>query len=150
MPWRKRFNKDRYGAALLILMGASVAIQGSGYRIGTLTHMGAGFMPVVYGVLMTAIGIALAITSSSQPDPDYPAAEWKGWICIIGGVLAFVLFGTYGGLLPATFASVFISALGDRKNNVRDAALLALAMTGASYLIFTLGLHLQLDPFTWG
>ena len=58
-------------------------------------------------------------------------------------VLSFVLFGHYGGLAPATFASVFISAFGDRQNSVRDAALLSLLMVVAGYLIFSLGLHLQ-------
>ncbi|MEJ0045599.1 MAG: hypothetical protein WDN04_05275 [Rhodospirillales bacterium] len=44
------------------------------------------------------------------------APEWRGWICIVASVLAFVVLGKYGGLLPATFAIVFIAALGDRDN----------------------------------
>lgn len=150
MQLPRKFNLDRYGAALLVLMGAAVVTQGVSFRMGTLTRMGAGFMPVVYGALLTLIGIVLGITSSSEPDEKGLPAEWRGWLCILGGVLAFVLFGRYGGLVPASFASVFISALGDRKNSVRDAALLAALMTLAGYLIFSLGLHLQLRPFAWG
>ncbi|HJV60480.1 MAG TPA: tripartite tricarboxylate transporter TctB family protein [Albitalea sp.] len=150
MHWLRRFNKDRTGAALLILLGVGVAVRGSSYRVGDLTHMGAGFMPVVYGVLLAAIGVVLGLTARDEPDAKGASAQWRGWLCIIGGVFAFVVFGHWGGLVPATFASVFIAALGDRQNTVRDAALLALAMVAAGYLIFSVGLHLQLAPFTWG
>ena len=146
----RRFNKDRYGAMLLVLLGIGVVIAGVDYHVGTMTRMGAGFLPVVYGTLITLVGIALGITSKSEPDEPGPPAEWRGWFCIIAGVFIFVLLGHYGGLIPATFGSVFVSAMGDRKNSVRDAALLGVAMMAASYLIFTLGLHLQLQPFVWG
>ena len=41
------------------------------------------------------------------------------------GVIGFVVFGVYGGLVPATFLSVFIAAMGDRTNGIRGAVLLA-------------------------
>ncbi|MDE2399305.1 MAG: hypothetical protein KGL43_13315 [Burkholderiales bacterium] len=61
-----------------------------------------------------------------------------------------MVVGTYGGLVPAGFTSVFISALGDRNNSVRDAALLGVAITILGYPIFSLGLSLPLQPFAWG
>jgi len=146
----RHLNRDRLGALLLILIGSGVVVQGTGYRMGTLTHMGAGFMPVVYGTLMTCIGIVLGVTAQRGPDAVRRKAEWRGWFCIVGGVAAFVVLGHWGGLAPATFAAVFISALGDRHNSLRDAALLALLMVVAGTLIFNVGLHLQLPLFGWG
>lgn len=150
MSWLRRFNKDHYGATLLVLLGSAVGVQGAGYHVGSLTHMGAGFMPVVYGTLMVVVGLLVAVTAKHGPDPKGKPAEWRGWACILGGVFAFVLFGKYGGLVPAEFASVFISALGDRNNRVRDAAMIATAITVLGYLIFSLGLSLPLRPFAWG
>lgn len=150
MSFLRRLNKDRTGAILLIVLGVAVIVQANGYRMGSLTRMGAGFMPTVYGTLIVLIGVMLGATAKRGPDEAGLPPEWRGWICIVAGVLAFVLFGTYGGLVPATFASVFISAMGDRKNTVRDAALLSLAMVIAGTLIFNVGLHLQLPLFSWG
>jgi hypothetical protein len=150
MLWRLKFNKDRYGAALLILLGTAVVVAGNEYHMGSLTRMGPGFLPVVYGSLLILVGVLIGITSRGQAGHRLARAEWRGWFCILAGVLAFVVLGRWGGLLPATFASVFISAMGDRNNKVRDAALLALAMTVAGYLIFHVGLNLQLPPFQWG
>ena len=157
-----KLSKDHFGAALLILMGSGVVIEASRYPFGSLTQMGPGFIPTVLGVLLMLVGLAIGLTARSQekssrigrPSSRRPEhanrAEWRGWICIVAGVLAFVLFGHYGGLAPATFASVFIAALGERRNSVKDAALLALGITIAGTLIFSWALHLQLPLFTWG
>jgi len=149
--WRS-LNKDRVSAVLLILLGVAIVAQGLAYRMGTLTRMGAGFIPVVLGALLALVGVAIGVTAERGDfgnAKDSPA-EWRGWLCILGGVAAFVVLGVYGGLAPATFASVFIAAMGDRGNSVRDAALLALALVVAGALIFSYGLHLQLPLFTWG
>ncbi|MDE1950912.1 MAG: tripartite tricarboxylate transporter TctB family protein [Burkholderiales bacterium] len=134
----------------MVLLGTAVGVQGAGYHVGSLTHMGAGFMPVVYGTLMVVVGLLIAATARRGPDPKGKPAEWRGWACILGGVAAFVVLGKYGGLIPAAFASVFISALGDRNNTVRQAALLGVAITLLGWLIFSVGLSLPLQPFAWG
>lgn len=145
----QRMNKERCGAALMILLGAAVTLQGSEYRFGSLRHMGAGFMPVVYGVLLAIVGVLLMLTAKREPDEAGHPPEWRGWLCILASVFAFALLGSHGGLIPATFVSVFVAALGDRQNSLRDAALLALLMVAAGVLIFRFGLHIQLPLFTW-
>ena len=150
MQWLRRFNKDRTGAILIILLGVGVAVQGSTYRMGELTRMGAGYMPVVYGVLMAAVGVLLMLTAKRGPDDEVARPEWRGWICIVAGVFAFVLLGHYGGFVPASFAAVFISAMGDKHNNVRDAVLLAAVITLVGWLIFIVGLGMPLPVFGWG
>lgn len=148
----RRLNKDGVSAVLLIVIGLAIAAQGMTYKIGALTRMGAGFMPVVYGVLLALMGLAIGITAEKGDFGDEKTAptEWRGWLCILGGIVAFVVIGVYGGLAPATFAAVFISAMGDRENSVRDSFLLALALVITGGLIFSYGLHLQLPLFSWG
>ena len=150
-PWRS-FNKDRVSAILLIVMGVGIVLQGMTYRMGALTRMGAGFIPVVLGTLLALVGVAIGLTA--EPG-DFGTAEavpteWRGWLCVLAGVLAFVVFGQYGGLVPATFLSVFIAAMGDRGNRIRDAALLAAGITVAGVLIFIYGLKMTFPLFTWG
>lgn len=148
----REFNRDRVGALLLILMGSGIVAQGLTYRMGALTRMGAGFIPVVLGILLILVGMAIGVTA--EPG-DFGTArsmptEWRGWLCILGGVLAFVVFGTYGGLVPATFLSVFIAAMGDRGNKVRDAAILSAGITIVGVLIFVFGLKMTFPMFSWG
>ncbi len=148
----RRFNKDRVGAGLLILIGAGIAGQGLTYRMGALTRMGAGFIPVVLGTLLMLVGLAIGVTA--EPG-DFGTAktmptEWRGWLCVLGGVVAFVVFGVYGGLVPATLLTVFIAAMGDRTNSIRDAVILAVGVTVAGVVIFVYGLSMTFPMFSWG
>lgn len=64
--------------------------------------------------------------------------------------MAFILIGKFGGLVPATFALVFISAMGDRQHTVRSAALLAVGVTLLGVAVFSWALQLQFPLFRWG
>ncbi|MDF3831541.1 tripartite tricarboxylate transporter TctB family protein [Cupriavidus basilensis] len=154
-----RFKKDYYGGALMTLIGLATAGAGMQYHTGTLSHMGPGFFPVAVGVLLALVGIMIAVSArNEQPAKAQPAGhghghgmpDLRGCVCIVLGVLAFLLLGKYGGLIPATFAIVFISALGDRSNTVKQAAVLALAMCVVAAVVFWWALQLQLPLFAWG
>lgn len=159
MRYMNRLNKDCMGAALVSALGAVVLVLGLTYEPGTLRQMGAGFLPIVFGVLMIAVGLVIGLTAvlaqappvdRETPAPAGSEAQWRGWACIIGGVLAFVVFGRFGGFVPAAFLSVFVAALGDRENSVRSAAGLAAVVDVFSIAIFHYGLHVQLALFQWG
>ncbi|MCR2752415.1 tripartite tricarboxylate transporter TctB family protein, partial [Salmonella enterica] len=89
-------------------------------------------------------GILIAISArSGDATPPAPGdghahglPDFRGSACILLGTLAFLLLGHYGGLLPATFAIVFISALGDRKNTVKQAFVLSLGMSVIAVVVF--------------
>lgn len=157
IPPRLR-SKDYLGAVLMISMGSAVAFAGFGYRIGTLTAMGAGYFPTVLGILMVLVGLLIGLTAAPALETGRVVAHGHGssafepraWGFILAGIAAFVLLGTYGGFVVASFACVFISALGDRQNSVRDAFALACLIVAAGYLIFHWGLGLQFEAFRWG
>lgn len=146
-------GRDYAGGVLMIALGLGAAFQGATYPIGRLSRMGPGFFPVALGVILTLAGVAIAITARFEQDvvdAKSRSSEWRGWICICSSIVAFVVLGEWGGLLPATFAVVFISALGDRQNRLLDAALLAIACVVVALVVFHFGLQLQFPLFQWG
>ena len=58
-----------------------------------------------------------------------PKPEWRAWACILAGPILFIILGNLGGLIPATFACVFVSALGDRDSTWKSAFILAIGVT---------------------
>src|ERR1700676_3545305 len=117
-------NRDYYGGALMFLLGLGAILQGRTYPVGTLSRMGPGFFPVALGVILALVGAAIALRArflKGETEEKVLAPEWRGWFCICLSIVAFVVLGKYGGLLPATFAIVFISALGERENTVKNA-----------------------------
>ncbi len=148
-----RFRKDYYAGALMILIGLYAADKGASYQIGTLSRMGPGLLPVSLGVLLVLLGAAIALTAQApvvETKAEATRPEWRGWLCICASIVAFVVLGRYGGLVPATFAIVFISALGDRDNTLLGALVLSLTLLAVCIAVFWWGLQLQLPLFQWG
>lgn len=151
-------HKDFLGGMLMVVLGLAAAYEASHYNLGSLRRMGPGYFPMVLGILLAAVGV-LIVASSRRKTGTVAAMEiaaenlrpeWRGWICICAGIAAFCIFGIYGGLLPATFATVFISALGDRQNTLRTALVLAALMTIVCLIIFWWLLQVQFPLFRWG
>jgi uncharacterized membrane protein YhdT len=135
------WKRDYYAGGLMLLLGIGAAVTGSGYKFGSLARMGPGFMPVVLGIVLAFIGILIAGTAllSSEPDdskflPDNP--QWFGWFCILMGPVLFIVFGYYGGMIPAIFACVFVCALGDKTATYKSSVVLALGVTVFGVLLF--------------
>ncbi len=147
------YTRDYYGGALMVLIGLGAVAQGMTYGVGTLTHMQSGFFPVALGCVLALLGVAIAASAKREETADAgedEPPEWRGWICITLGILAFLALGRFGGLLPATFALVFISALGDRDNSVRAALILAVAICAVSVAVFWWALKLPFPLLSWG
>ena len=154
------YRLDYYGGALMALIGAGAVTQGLGYNFGSLTRMGPGFFPTCLGAILVLLGIGIAATAkrpaartTQQKTCRSKAAapEWRGWFCICLSIVAFVVLGKYGGLLPATFAIVFISALGDRENTLEArAAAVARGHPLVAVVVFWWALQVQFPLFTWG
>ena len=151
---RLRNKRDFYAGLLMALFGLVAALEGGRYNVGTLMQMGPGFFPIALGVLLVLLGILIAGTGLATPDPggerilpDNP--QWRGWACIIAGPLLFMLLGQYGGLIPATFACVFVSALGDRTATLKGSLTLAAAITAFGAVLFSYILHVPLPLLRW-
>ena len=147
-------KRDFYAGGLVILLGLVMALKGPTYRLGTLMHMGPGFMPTALGVILIFLGILIAGAAIGVPpgeDEDILPAhpEWVGWACILAGPLCFILFGSYFGLIPAIFSCVFVSALGDRQATVRGAATLAAVVTIFGVGLFSYLLQVSMPLLTW-
>lgn len=156
MDSSKKYKKDYYGGALMVLIGLGAVNGGLEYHVGTAAHMGPGFFPAALGGLLAFVGVLIAIGARSGGPSEAPIGhssavpDFRGTFCILLSIVAFFFFGEYGGLLPATFAIVFISALGDRSNTIFHALALAVAMSLIAVAVFWWALQLQLPLFRWG
>jgi hypothetical protein len=145
-------KRDYYAGALIALIGAAAAYQGSKYGIGSLDEMGSGFFPVVIGLAMILTGASIAISGGKMeeqtPGPNLYAAsstiDWRGWIAIIAGTCLFMALAEYAGLLPAIFACVFVSALGSKSTGWKEALILAACVTAFGVALFAIGLKVQI------
>lgn len=106
-----------------------------------------------YVLLACGLGIALGEDAGTDAGDrghdwiDLDRPDWRGWGCILGGMLAFLLLARTAGLFPATFTCVFVSAMGDRTATLKGVAILAALIAAFGCAVFYYGLHIQLPPF---
>ena len=148
-------KRDFYAGGLTILLGAAVTLDSMTYTLGTLTHMGPGMFPLMLGITLTFIGVLILGAAMATPLSDDESImpknrEWRGWGCILAGPILFIILGEFFGLVAATFACVFVPALGDRTSTVKGSALLAAGVTFFGVLLFTYVLKIPFPMFRWG
>ena len=150
-------KRDFYAGGLVILFGLVMALKGPSYRLGTLMHMGPGFLPTALGILLSLLGIAIAAASLAPGSdehggdqsllPEHP--QWWAWFCILMSPVAFIFFGRYFGMAPGTFACVFIAALGDKTATWKGTIILASVVTVFGVSLFSYFLQVPMPILTW-
>jgi hypothetical protein len=147
-------KRDFYAGGLMVLLGLGIALKGASYRAGSLMHMGPGFLPTALGVLLVMLGIAIAIAAMSPSIgederilPEHP--QWWGWFCILMSPVLFIFFGRYFGMIPGTFACVFIAALGDKTATWKGTIILATVITVFGVALFSYFLQVPMPILTW-
>jgi putative Ca2+/H+ antiporter (TMEM165/GDT1 family) len=149
-------KRDFYAGGLMVLLGLGIAVKGASYRAGTLMHMGPGFLPTALGVVLILVGIAIAVAGLSSADdgedenilPENP--QWLAWLCILASPVAFIVFGRFFGMIPGTFACVFIAALGDKTATWLGTIILSTVVTIFGVALFSYFLQVPMPILTWG
>lgn len=147
-------KRDFYAGGLMILFGMLMALKGPTYQLGTLMHMGPGFLPTALGVILIGLGVAIGATATAVPDGEdediLPAQpQWFAWACILASPLVFIIFGSYGGMVPGTFMCVFVAALGDKDATWKSSLLLATLITVFGVALFSYVLQIPMPVLQW-
>lgn len=145
---------------LLIATGLAAVLGARQHDLGSLARMGPGYFPMLLGWVLAIIGVLIVVTPDTA---DEIAADSDGktvlqrvrpharaWLAAILGMTAFIVLGIYGGLVPATFALVFISAIGDPKNSITTCLLLSVLVVIFAVAVFHFGMQMQFPLFRWG
>jgi hypothetical protein len=159
---------DLLAGAIFIAFGGAFAYTASTYEVGSLLNMGPGYFPLVLGLILAALGVAIMVaglitarrTATASPtdtprgpvSPDGPGmeAEERGSVPWARGgllLLAILFFGvTVGGLGlgPTLFVTVFLAALAGRGTKWQQALVISLGLSLLSVLIFVVILQLRL------
>jgi len=148
-----------YAAVFTLLIGAGTALGSLDYNLGTLARMGPGYFPLMLGVILIVLGVLIVITPDSadeiradarrEPLKKMIQRRLRPWGATAGGVIAFIALGRYGGLVPATFALIFVAALGDPKNSLKSCFWLALGVVVFAVAVFHYGMQMQFPLFAW-
>ena len=131
-----------------VVLGAWVVWVTSDYRFGTPRRMGPGFFPVTLGVILTALGV-LIILSSLKMREAMGRLPLRPLIVLPATILAFALLLPRVGYGPAGVVTVLAAGLAGRAATPLALGLLAVVLVGATWLLFAQALGVRLPLFAW-
>jgi hypothetical protein len=134
-------TKELVSGGLFVAFGTYFATEALHYEIGTAFRMGPGFMPLMLGGVLVALGAAVAISGLGKPDRETRSPpSWRAIVLILGTIIFFAATIRGLGFVPVVFISAFATAMASRNNSPIFAAMLAVALTVMCTLIFVVGL----------
>lgn len=153
-------QKDFFSGLMFMGVGTAFAWGASTYNIGTGARMGPGYFPLMLGILMTIIGIAIVFTSlvvETVGGDKIGKWAWKPLFFIIASNVVFgvMLAGVPSfkipamGLIAAIYALVFIASMAESGWKFKTTLILATVLAVGSYLAFVKLLALQFPVWPW-
>ncbi|MDM0040063.1 tripartite tricarboxylate transporter TctB family protein [Variovorax sp. J22G21] len=149
-------QKDFFAGLMFAVVGGAFAWGASTYNVGNGARMGPGYFPLMLGILMSLIGLAIMFTSmTAETEDGEPIGKWA-WKQIVFIISANLAFGLLLGGLPSIgipamgliigiYALVLISSLAGSEFDLKKVLILATVLAVGSYIAFIWALKLQLQ-----
>ena len=147
-------QKDFFSGLMFMGVGAAFAWGATTYNVGEGARMGPGYFPLMLGVLMAILGIAVTFKSlvvETEGGDKIGKWAWKPLVYIIAANLLFgVLLGGLPsiklpamGMIAAIYALTFVASMAEAGWKVKNTCVLATVLAAGSYIAFVVVLKLQ-------
>ena len=141
--------QDFWSGLLFAAIGAAGAYMSRDLAFGALTRMGPGFLPTVLSWALIGVGALVTLRSFTLQGGQIQPSMWRPQILIIAAIILFALLIERVGLVPTVLAVIIVASFASDEFKLRDALLLAAAMSLACYIVFVVLLGLPLQPLAW-
>lgn len=114
--------------------------------LGVIRRLGPGGFPFGVGIILIVLGAMIALPAVGRGSK---ALQWKLRVPLVitAAIVAFALSARTLGVVPAIFLTVFISSLADLRLKPLFSAMLASALSGMVWLLFSVALGLTIPMF---
>ena len=139
-----RHPKDFFAGLLFIAFGIAAIVIGSRYALGTAARMGPGYFPRILGMLLIALGLALAVRALRISGSPIPAFKWRPLLIVLGSVVAFGLMVNHAGIVVSTIFLIVAASAASHEFRPRESLIAGAALAALAVGVFVIGLKLQL------
>jgi len=126
-----------FGTGLFFLVWAV-----ANYQMGTAVRMGPAYFPAVLGGLLALLGVIIFLGSFAIEGSPVPQFHFRPLVFITVGVVLYGYLMKPVGLVGATAALVYVSALGGHEFKWKEVTILFVVLILFSVLVFVKGLTL--------
>ncbi|WP_052422716.1 tripartite tricarboxylate transporter TctB family protein [Nonomuraea candida] len=146
---RRRSFPDVLAGGIFVLIGGAFVAGSLGYELGTPLRMGPGAFPLLAGVAVAGLGLAILVKGLVAGEViAFGPIPWRA-VAVIVAALVFFGFTVRGlGFVPASAVTALLTTLASTRVRPLTAVLVAAGLTVAATLIFVVGLQLRIP--LWG
>ncbi len=140
-----RALKDILAGGIFVALGLGFALGALSYDLGTPLRMGPGYVPLVLGGLLAAMGVGIIVKGfiAGEGDP-LGGFEWRAVVLVTAALIFFGVTVRGLGAAPALFGASLLASLARSGTSWREALLIAAGLTVLSVVIFIVALQLRL------
>lgn len=142
MRLRVKNRKDLYSGLIFVFFGGFFAVLARNYPMGTALRMGPSYFPTILGSLLVILGVIIALRSLVVAGEKISPIGYRPLLLILTAVIVYGLLLDHLGLVIATVALVFISALGGHEFHFKEVLILTALLVALSVGAFVYGLGL--------
>lgn len=146
---RRRSFPDVLAGGIFVLFGGAFVVGSLGYGLGTPLRMGPGAFPLLVGVIVAALGLAIVVKGLIAGEMvSFGRIPWRAVAVIMVAILFFGFTIEGLGFVPTSVVTALLTALASARVRPLTAVAVAAGLTVASTLIFVVGLQLRIP--LWG
>ena len=147
-------QKDFFSGLMFMGVGVAFAWGATTYKVGEGARMGPGYFPLMLGVLIAILGIAITFKSLVVETVGGDKIGKWAWKPLVYIIAANLLFGVFLGGLPSIklpamgliagiYVLTFVASMAENGWKVKNTFILATVLAVGSYIAFVLVLKLQ-------
>jgi hypothetical protein len=118
------------------------------YGLGRPGRIGAGYVPLVVGLLLLGLGLLLVTRSGRSRDPVDTDIAWRPMLLVTAGIVTFALLLDRVGLMAAIIATVVVAGPAALGNTLVSMLVSGLILSAFSWALFVYFLKISI-PVWW-
>ena len=129
-------SKDFWSGVMLIVIGAGAVFIARDYPFGTALRMGAGFFPVVLGVVLILFGLYFAMRGLHDSAKIEGSWSLRALVVLPLSFVAFGVLMEHVGFVPAMLALTIGSAAAGPEFRIGEVLALSVVLTALCVALF--------------
>ena len=139
---------DSWAGAATIVFALAVIYASFEYGLGRGGRIGPGYVPLVIGILLLALGALLVSRAGFSADPVDTDIAWRQVGLVTAGIVAFALLLDRAGLIVAIMATVLIAGPAALGNSLVSTLISGALLAAFSWTLFVYFLKISI-PVWW-
>ncbi|MCT8973680.1 tripartite tricarboxylate transporter TctB family protein [Microbaculum marinisediminis] len=146
--WIAHVTGNRMVAGVFAIAGVAAGVKAYvDYPLGTITRMGAGFVPLALSVGLVLLAVIAMFIEDDETDEPAEGLHLRAAAFILMGIVTWALLIDTAGFFVATVPMVLLAGMAQPDNTWKHGLIVAALTAIGGYVLFVTLIGIPLTPF---